>query len=105
MRWRKRSGSRGPMANDSMVERCLAEFTESFPQDPRAREFLLRLYRRRATQGDHRGAAESAHRYKAAYPVDPAGTAFNEFYHLAAAGENAAAVAAFQAERSCRPLH
>ncbi|KAF0172054.1 MAG: hypothetical protein FD161_4145 [Limisphaerales bacterium] len=87
------------LSNASMVERCLAEFTESFPSDPRTREFLLRLYRQRAGQNDHRGAAETAHRFKTAFPQDPAGAAFTEFYHLYAAGDNGAAVAAFQAER------
>jgi TolA-binding protein len=90
----------GVLNNAGLVERCLAEFTESFPQDPRSREFLLRLYRQRAAQADYRGAADAAHRYKAAYPQDPAGAAFNQFYHLAAANEFAAAIAAFQAERS-----
>ena len=85
--------------NASMVERCLAEFTESFPQDPRTREFLLRLYRQRAGQNDHRGAAESAHRFKAAFPQDPASAAFMEFYHHAAAGDYGASIEAFQAER------
>ena len=85
--------------NASMVERCLAEFTESFPQDPRTREFLLRLYRQRAGQNDHRGAAESAHRFKAAFPQDPASAAFMEFYHQAAAGDYGASIEAFQAER------
>ena len=85
--------------NPSMVERCLAEFTESFPQDPRTREFLLRLYRQRASQNDHRGAAETAHRFKAAFPNDPAANAFTEFYHHYAAGDHAAAITAFQAER------
>ncbi len=89
----------GLLSNASMVERCLAEFTESFPQDPRTREFLLRLYRQRASQNDHRGAAETAHRFKAAFPQDPAGAAFNEFYHEAAAGDYGAAIATFQAER------
>ncbi|NBU08856.1 MAG: hypothetical protein EBS84_07565 [Proteobacteria bacterium] len=87
------------LSNASMVERCLAEFTESFPQDPRTREFLLRLYRQRAGQSDHRGAAETAHRFKAAFPSDPACNAFTEFYHHSAAGDYAAAVVAFEAER------
>ena len=87
------------LSNASMVERCLADFTESYAQDPRTREFLLQLYRQRAAQGDHRGAAETAHRYKAAYPQDPAGAAFSEFYHLHTAGDYGAAVAAFQVER------
>ncbi|MEQ2007555.1 MAG: tetratricopeptide repeat protein, partial [Limisphaerales bacterium] len=87
------------LSNVGMVERCLAEFTESFPQDPRTREFLLRLYRQRAAQNDHRGAAETARRFKAAFPSDPAGNAFTEFYHLSAAGDYAGAVVAFEAER------
>ena len=87
------------LGNSGMVERCLADFTESFPQDPRTREFLLRLYRQRAAQSDHRGAAETAHRFKSAFPQDPAGAAFFEFGHLYTAGDNAAAVVAFQAER------
>lgn len=87
------------LGNASMVERCLAEFTESFPADPRTREFLLRLYRQRAGQSDHRGAADTAHRFKAAYPSDPACNAFTESYHLYHAGDYAAAVVAFEAER------
>ena len=87
------------LGNASMVERCLAEFTESFPADPRTREFLLRLYRQRAGQSDHRGAADTAHRFKAAYPSDPACNAFTESYHLYHAGDYAVAVVAFEAER------
>ena len=87
------------LSNNSMVERCLAEFTEAFPQDARTREFLLRLHRLRAGQNDHRGAAETANRFKTAFPQDPAATAFTEFYHHSAAGDYGAAVAAFQAER------
>ena len=87
------------LGNTAMVERCLAEFTESFPSDARTREFLLRLYRQRASVNDHRGAAETAHRFKAAFPSDPAGNAFTESYHLYAAGDYAGAVIAFEAER------
>ena len=85
--------------NPSMVERCLAEFTESFPSDARTREFLLRLYRQRAGASDHRGAADTAHRFKAAFPSDPACNAFTESYHLYAAGDYPGAVVAFEAER------
>ncbi len=84
--------------NTGMVERSLGEFTESFPNDARTREFMLRLYRQRVVQGDNKGAAETAHRYKAAFPQDPAGAAFYEFVHLAALGDNKGAIAAFQAE-------
>ena len=87
------------LGNTAMVERCLAEFTESFPSDARTREFLLRLYRQRAGQTDHRGAAETAHRFKAAFPSDPACNAFTESYHLYHAGDYAGAVVAFEAER------
>ena len=87
------------LGNTSMVERCLAEFSESFPSDARTREFLLRLYRQRASVNDHRGAAETAHRFKAAFPTDPAANAFTEFGHLYSAGDNAGAVVAFEAER------
>jgi len=87
------------LSNNNMVERCLADFGESFPQDPRARDFLLRLYRMRAAQNDHRGAADAAHRFKAAFPQDPAGAAFTEFYHHSAAGDHAAALVAYEAER------
>ena len=82
------------LGNTAMVERCLAEFTESFPQDPRTREFLLRLYRQRAGASDHRGAAETAHHFKAAFPSDPACNAFTESYHLYAAGDYPGAVVA-----------
>ncbi len=85
--------------NAAMVERSLVEFTESFPQDARTREFLLRLYRQRVSQGDNKGAAETVHRYKAAYPDDLAGAGFYEFMHLSAAGENKNTIAAFQEER------
>lgn len=87
------------LGNTAIVERCLAEFTESFPSDARTREFLLRLYRQRAAQSDHRGAAETAHRFKAAFPSDPAANGFTEFGHLYSAGDYAGAVVAFEAER------
>ena len=89
----------GQLNNAGMVERSLAEFTESFPQDPRTSGFLLRLYRVRVGQGDQRGAADAVHRFKAAFPNDPAGAALSEAYHLAQAGDAKAAVSAFQAER------
>jgi len=87
------------LGNTGMAERSLGEFTESFPQDPRTREFLLRLYRQRVAQNDQKGAAETAHRYKTAFPQDPAGAGFYEFMHLAVAGDNKGAIAAFQVER------
>ncbi len=87
------------LGNTPMVDRCLSEFTESFPKDPRTREFLLRLYRQRAAVSDHRGAADAAHQFKAAFPDDPAGAGFTEFSHLAQLNDFKGAVAAFQAER------
>jgi len=89
----------GLLDNANLAERSLAEFTESYPQDPRTHDYLLQLYRQRASQKDERGAADAAHRFKTAFPQDPAGAAFQEFYHLAAAGDAKAAIAAFQAER------
>ena len=88
----------GLLNNGNLAERSLAEFTESFPQDPRTHDYLLQLYRQRASQRDQRGAAESAHRFKITFPQDPAGSAFQEFYQLAAAGDFKAAIAAFQTE-------
>ncbi len=87
------------LANTGMVERSLTEFTESFPQDERTREFLLRLIRQRAATGDNKGAAEAVHRYKAAYPQDPASSAMYEFMYLVAAGDYKGAIPVFQAER------
>lgn len=87
------------LGNESLKERCMDEFVEAFPQDPRSREFLLRVYRARASQQDHRIAAAVAHRFKAAYPNDPAGAAFHEFSHLALANDPAAAITTFQEER------
>jgi TolA-binding protein len=87
------------LTNTPMVERSLSEFTESFPQDERSREFLLRLFRQRAAASDNKGAAEAIHRYKAAYPADPASAALYEFYYLGLAGDYKGAIPAYQAER------
>lgn len=85
--------------NPGLAERSLIEFTESYPQDQRTHDYLLQLYRQRVSQRDNRGAAETAHRFKTAFPQDPAGAAIYEYYHLAAAGDVKAAIAAFQVER------
>src|SRR4051812_41729190 len=87
------------LTNPGMVERSLTEFTESFPQDDPSREYLLRLVRQRAAAGDNKGAAEAVHRYKAAYPQDPASSAMYEFNYLVQASDYKGAIAAYQAER------
>ncbi|HEV7404151.1 MAG TPA: tetratricopeptide repeat protein [Chthoniobacteraceae bacterium] len=87
------------LTNAPMVERSLTEFTESFPQDERAREFLLRLIRQRAAISDNKGAAEAVHRYKAAYPQDPASSTMYEFMYLSLAGDYKGAIPVYQAER------
>lgn len=87
------------LTNLPMVERSLNDFTESFPQDERSREFLLRLFRQRAAVGDNKGAAEAIHRYKAAYPTDPASSQLYEFYYLGLAQDFKAAIPVYQAER------
>jgi len=79
--------------------RSLDDFTAAFPQDSRSREFLLRLYRLRASKNDNRGAAEIVHRYKASYPADPVGAALSETVHLFKAGDSKGALAAFEFER------
>ncbi len=87
------------LRNKDVEELCLAEFTESFPKDDRAREFLLRLYRMRAARNDYRGAVESALAYQQAYPDDPAGTVMPAHVHLYQARDYEGAIAAFQAAR------
>lgn len=89
----------GAMNNAPLLEQCIAEFTDSYPEDPRRRELLHQLFRMRVTAKNYRGAAETALLFKASYPEDPAASAVYAFPYLNLAGDYAAAVKAFQQER------
>jgi TolA-binding protein len=86
------------MNNPSLLEQCLADFTESFTADPRCREFLHQLFRMRFSARNLRGAAETALAFKNLYPEDPAASAMYAFPLLNQAGDFTAAVDAFQKE-------
>ena len=90
----------GTMNNPGLLERCLADFTESFPQDPRSRELLHQLFRMRLAANNYRAAAESALLFKTSFPTDPASSAIYAFPLLTQAGDYAAAVKAFQQEKA-----
>lgn len=87
------------MNNTSLLEQCLADFTDSYPKDPRCREFLHHLFRTRVASRNPRGAAEAALTYKTLFPEDPAASAIYAFTQLALVPDPAAALKAYEQER------